>query len=1120
MIYFFKKRLQLTLIFLFFTLFLFAQNISSSIDGVVKDSYGEKVIGAAVKVEHLPTGSVFRSRSNKKGHYCVHNLPAGGPYKIEIEYFGLEKTSFVVEEIPLGDCLTFCPILGYENDAGEVKTKTEKANCSSKKYAFGASRNISTFTLEHSPTISRTVTDFTRLVPQSKGFSFAGVDSRLNNFQVDGARFNNSFGLQEITGLQTNTSPISLDAIAQININSTPFDVRQGGFAGANINAITRSGSNHFEGSVFMNYKTHRLMGSSVGQTDENGKTQETPIENADFQGKQIGFRLGGPLIKNKLFFFINGETEIFNEISSRFSADKDNNLANNDEKTSRVTVDKAEKIRNFLKKEFNYDTGDYQNYKFATNSKKGLARLDWNVNKKVKALFRINYLQSKRELPISNSGAIGARIGKNSLTFQNSNYAINNDMLSFVTEINSSFGKKSNNKLSFSYTKNRDYRSSNSTPFPTVDILENGQNYLTFGYEPFSPNNFLNSETFQLSENFILSLGKHLFTAGFDAQRYTFVNSFTPNYYGQYIFNSFDEFEKSVAKNPTASAFLYSATYSLLPEKKPWSATTIVSETSAYLQDEWKMGRNFRLTAGVRVDVPLFFETKPIINPKSENFTLFDEKQSEIHLSTGFLPDVKIKDYNVAAALPNSNPNIAPRLGFVWDLNKNRTQINGGAGYFSGQIPYIWLSNNITNNGMTNDAVNFLNYKTPFSTKVGADNPNIPTNVSSPAAFYDLAGVDADFRFPQTLRGNLSFEQKLPQNFVLSIEAMYQKTLNDILYINANATKALDSFSQGADKRAKFQGTGKLKYNTTLGSAIILKNSGKSEAQYFTITLSRQNTKKWSGFVAYNYGKALDLMHGTAIGSNAWQEALSVNGNNSVTDLGYSRNDQRHRLLGSLTFKYKWKRKHTTCFTLFGEAKNQGNYSYAIRGDANFDGLSGNDLMYIPAKNEQLNFVDILEKGGGVQFSAAQQAAAFDAFIEKDAYLSANRGKYAQRNGALLPIINKFDLSIIHDYKIKIATKTTILQARIDILNVGNLIKNTWGVGYALQNFDAFRSATAILRVPLDKDGKANVAKPSDQEMQVQMIPLNGSLDYEILTKSAYASDVWQAQVGLRWSF
>jgi hypothetical protein len=1120
MIYFFKKRLQLTLILAQFAFFLLAQNTTSSIDGVVRDSRGEKIIGAAIKVEHLPTGSIFRGRSNKKGHYCIHNLRAGGPYKIEIDYFGLEKTSFVVDEIPLGDCLTFCPVLGYENDEGEVKTKTEKANCSTKKSALGSSKNISTFTLEHSPTIMRTTTDFTRFVPQSKGFSFAGVDSRLNNFQIDGARFNNSFGLQEITGLQTNTSPISLDAIAQININATPFDVRQGGFAGANINAVTRAGSNHFEGSVFMNYKTHRLMGSSVGQVYKNAKTQEIPIEKADFQGKQIGFRFGGPLIKNKLFFFINGETEIFDENATRFLADKDNNLMNNDEKTSRVTVDDAEKIRNFLKKEFNYETGAYQNYKFATNSKKGLARLDWNINKKVKALFRINYLQSKREQPIANSGAIGARVGQNALTFQHSNYAINNDMLSFVTEINSSFAKKSNNKLSFSYTKNRDYRSSNSTPFPTVDILKNGQNYLTFGYEPFSPNNFLNSETFQLSDNFTLSLGKHLFTAGFDAQRYTFVNSFTPNFYGQYIFNSMDEFEKSVAKDPTSSAFLYSASYSLLPAKKPWSSTTIVSETSAYLQDEWKMGRDFRLTAGVRVDVPLFFETQPIVNPKAENFILFDEKQSEIHLTTGFLPDVKIKNYNVAAALPNSNPNIAPRLGFVWDLNKNRTQINGGAGYFSGQIPYIWLANNITNNGMTNDVVNFLNYKIPFSPKVGADNPNVPATTTSPAAFYDLAGVDSDFRFPQTLRGNLNFEQKLPQNFVLSIEAMYQKTLNDILYVNANATKALDSFSQGADQRAKFQGTGKLKYNTELGSAIILKNSKKSEAQYFTITLSRQNTRKWSGFIAYNYGKALDLMHGTAIASNAWQEALSVNGNNNITDLGFSRNDQRHRLLGSLTFKHQWKRKNTTYFTLFGESKNQGNYSYAIRGDANFDGLSGNDLMYIPAKNEQLKFVDILKKDGTVQFSAAEQAIAFDAFIQKDAYLSANRGKYAQRNGALLPFINKFDLSIIHDYKIKIAAKTTILQARIDILNVGNLLKNTWGVGYTLNNFDAFHSATAILSTPLDKNGKANIAKQSDEEMQVQMIPLNGTLDYEILTKSAYTSDVWQAQVGLRWSF
>ena len=735
MVYFSKKKRQyLTFLLTHFAFFIFAQNTTSSIDGVVKDSHDEKVIGATISVEHLPSGTVSRGRSNKKGHYFISNLRTGGPYKIEIEYFGLEKTSCVVPNICLGECLTFCPVLGYENDAADLKTKTESANHITKTSAFGAAKNITTFTLEHAPTLTRSITDFTRFVPQSKGFSFAGVDSRLNNFQIDGARFNNSFGIQEITGLQTNTSPISLDAIEQINVNATPFDVRQGGFSGANINAITRSGSNHFEGSVFMNYRSHKLIGDSVGQVYNGVKTSAIAIEKAAFQGKQIGFRFGGPLIKNKLFFFINGETELFSEPASIFLADNDNNPANNDAKTSNVSIADAEKIRNFLKKEFNYETGDYQKYNFGTSSRKGLARLDWNVNKKTKILFRINYLQSKREQAISNSGAIGTRIGQNSLTFQNSNYAINNDMLSLVTEINTNLGKKTNNKLSFSFTKNRDYRTSLSAPFPTVDILKNGQNYLTFGYEPFSPNNFLNSQTLEISDNFTFSLGNHVITAGFDAQRFTFENSFTPNYYGQYIFNSIDDFEKSVAKNPSSSAFLYSASYSLLPNKKPWSATTIATETSAYFQDEWKMSRNFRLTAGVRVDVPLFFETQPIVNPKAENFTLFDEKQNQIHLTTGFLPDAKIANYNVAAALPKSNPNIAPRLGFIWDLNKNRTQINAGLGYFSGQIPYIWLSNNITNNGMTNDVVNFLNYQTPFSPKVGVDNPNAPSVVAAPA--------------------------------------------------------------------------------------------------------------------------------------------------------------------------------------------------------------------------------------------------------------------------------------------------------------------------------------------------------------------------------------------------
>ena len=1118
MISIYKKKLQLTLLFAQLVFVAFSQNTSASIDGVVKDSRGEKVIGASVTAKHIPSGTVFQARSNKKGHFYIPNLRAGGPYKIEIEYFSLEKTSHVVEAIPLGECLTICPMLSYENDAADLHSKVEIANHQTKNTAFGSVKNINERTLNHAPTIQRNITDFTRFVPQSKGFSFAGVDSRLNNFQIDGARFNNSFGIQEITGQQTNTSPISLDAIEQINVNATPFDVRQGGFSGANINAITRSGTNKLEASVFMNYRSHRLMGDSIGQLYKGVKTSSILVEKANFQGKQIGFRLGGPLIKNKLFFFINGETELFSQPSSVFSADKDNNLSNNDDKTSRVSAADLEKIKGVLKQKYNYDTGDYQNYNFQNTAYKGLARLDWNVNKHTKIFFRVNYLKSKSEKPITNAGAIGARFGQNAMTFQNSNYAINNDMLSFVTEINTNFGKKTSNKLSFGFTKNKDYRTSLSTPFPTVDILKNGTNYMTFGYEPFSPNNFLSSETYQINDNFTACLGSHVITMGFEAQRFTFTSSFTPNYYGQYVFNSIDEFEKSTNGDPSASAFLYSASYSLLQNKTPWSAKTIVTETSAYFQDEWKMSRNFRLTAGVRVDVPLFFETQPTLNPKAENFTLFDEKQTQVHVTTGFLPDVKILNYNVAAALPKSNPNIAPRLGFIWDVNKNKTQINGGLGYFSGQIPYVWLSNNISNNGMTNDAVTFLNYKTPFSPKVGADNPNVPSVTTSPAASYDLAGIDADFLFPKTLRGSLTLEQKLPLNFILSLETMASKTVKDILYINANATPALDSFTKGVDLRAKFQDSGKLKNNADLGSAVILKNSGKSTAQYFTVTLARGMTKKWGGFVAYNYGKALDLMHANTIASNSWREALSVNGNNSITDLGFSRNDQRHRLIASLSYRQKWNKKNATEITLFGEYRNQGNYSFALQGDANFDGISGNDLMYIPTANEKLKFVDILKKDGTVQFSATEQATAFEDFIAKDAYLAANRGKYAQRNGVLLPWVKNFDLCLTHDYKLKFGTKSSILQARIDVLNVGNLLNNAWGVGYRLQNFDALRSATAILRVPLDKDGKANISKQTDQEMQFQMVPLNGKLNYDILTRSANTSDTWQAQIGLRW--
>jgi Carboxypeptidase regulatory-like domain len=1115
------KNVVLSAVMMLLAAVSFAQVTTSSMVGNVKDSKGEELIGATVIAVHTPTGTQYGTSTNEQGRFTILNMRIGGPYKMMVSYLGFK--TFEAENIflKLGEPAKFNVTVVEEATAIEQVEVIYRKNALISNQRTGAATNVNAATLSALPTLSRSITDFTKLTPQSKGFSFAGMDNRFNNFQIDGSAFNNNFGLQELPGAQTNSTPISLDAIEEININIAPYDVRQGGFAGAAVNAVTRSGSNTFSGSAFANYRSDKFMGDSIGQVFNGVKTPAIAVPKAAFNVKQVGFRLGGPIVKDKLFFFINGETELRTDPGTVYSADTDTDAANNTGNTTRVTTADLNDMRAFLKSKYNYETGDYQGYTLGTTSYKALARIDYNINKNNKFNVRYNYLRSKRDVPPSNSGSSGGRGGNlNAMSFQNSNYIINNDIQSVVAELNSTIGAKASNKIIAGFTANRDYRGSNSTPFPLVDILKAGVNYMTFGYEQFTPNNTLNTDTWQLSDQFSYYAGKHTISAGFNIEKFKFTNIFTPNYYGQYVFNSIDDFKKSANGDATIAARNYNASYSILDDRSPWAAVTKVTQAGAYIQDEWDVLDNLRLTGGIRIDVPFFNETTPLVNPNVPNHAFYDEKGNLFRMTTGFKENDGV-DQTGAAALPKSNPNISPRIGFNWDvMGDKKTQIRGGAGYFAGRPPYVWLSNNVGNNGMFNGTLGLTNYKVPFSADVDArTNPNLPKTITTPAATYDLAGVDPNFRFPQTLRGSIAVDHKLPFGLVLSLEGMASRTVNDILYIDGNLTRSFENFTTGPDQRAKFQGAGKLKNNAVVNSAAIIKNSGKSNAQYFTVTLEKQMDKNWGGKVAYNYGKALDLMHAGSIAINSWRDALSVNGNNYITDLGYSRNDQRHRIIAAGSYKINWGKVTSTQISLVAEARNQGNYSYSVQGDINFDGLSGNDLMYIPKADEKLKFVDILDSKGTVLFNAAAQQDAFEKYITNDKYLSANRGKYAQRNGGLLPWVYNFDLNIAQNVYFNIAGKTQTFQIRADIFNFANLLNNAWGVGYRFNVFDSNRSATSIVRAALDKDSKA-VGKVTDQEIQYQVVPFNGKIDYAPLTRSANLGDTWSAQLGIRWSF
>jgi hypothetical protein len=1080
-----------------------AQVTTSSATGTVKDSKGEELIGATILAVHTPSGSTYGTITNEDGRFNISNLRVGGPYKFTVSYIGYKTYEMEIGALKLGESTKFNLVLAEDAMALEAVEIVYKKNALINNARTGAGTSISNAVLNSLPTLGRNLTEATKLTPQAKGFSFAGIDSRMNNFTIDGSVFNNNFGLQELPGSQTNSSPISLDAIEEININIAPFDVRQGGFAGAGVNAVTRSGSNTITGSAFFNTRTDAFTGDSISYKNSAGEKKKLGVSKAGFDVKQVGFRLGGPIIKDKLFYFINAEAELRTDPGNTFTSNNgDGKDIANETRVTKTQLDSAVLI---LKDKFNYNPGVYDDITLGTKSYKALVRFDYNISQKHKASFRFNYLRSFRDVAPSNSGTFdGGRSGnKNSLYFSNSAYTINNDIYSGVFELNSMINDHVSNKFIAGYTANRDYRSSNSAAFPLVDILKDGTNYMSFGYEAFTPNNTLNTDTWQISDQLNIYKGKHNISLGFNAEYFNFLNIFTPNYYGQYIFKNFEDFKRAANGGTGIELQRYNLNYSAVAGGGPWEARTKVINAGAYIQDEFDATDYLRITAGVRVDVPYFGLTEPLRNTDVETLLNFKDGV-QVNTST----------------LPKTNVNVSPRIGFNWDVLKNKQlQLRGGTGLFAGRPPFVWISNSVGNNGVLSGSISQSNTKNfPFSPDV---KKYIPTNVvvGQPTPTYEVAPIDPNLRFPQVWRSSLAFDKKLPMDMVLTVEGIYGRTLVDVGYLNLNQRDPVEGYREGPDKRSKYA-TNAIYSKVT--SAAYMTNTSQSNMYAFTASLEKQFSKGWYAKLAYNYSQAFDLQSAGSIANNSWRDALSTNGNNFL-ELGHSNNELRNRVIGAVSYAHDWGKISTTRITIFGEARNQGNYSFAIAGDANFDGQSGNDLMFIPEKATDLKFADIVDKDNKVLFTVTQQQEAFQKMLDGNDYLKANKGKYAQRNGALLPFVYNFDVSLVQEFHVNIAGKRNTFQLRGDIFNLGNLLNNAWGTGYFITNYDSNRRAARVLRMALDKEvatGAKLITKVTDAQPTYQYIPVAGKIDYDFTSRSANLGDTWQAQIGLRYTF
>jgi hypothetical protein len=998
----------------------FSQGVTTaSMSGRILDNKKEGIPGATVIVVHLPSGTKYGTATQEDGSFNLPNLRIGGPYSVEVSAVGYNTIKEEIPALSLGQNVALNYTMKEENSEIAAIQVTAQKDAIFNADRTGAATNINSTALMTMPTISRNFTDMIRLVPQSSGTSFAGRNNLFNNLSIDGSIFNNAFGLASLPGGQTNSQPISLDALEEIQVNIAPYDVRQSGFTGAGINAVTRSGTNDIKGSAYYFFRNNNMVADRVGDVS-------VPVPQFDYY--QAGLRVGGPIIKNKLFFFLSGELEKRTDPIGTFVADRGQGG-----NVSALTGQQADDLRNFLITQYGYDPGRIDSYDMLTESQKILARFDWNVTNNTRATLRYTYLKSYRDVPMSNSGAQGTRQNSaNSLPFENGNYNINNNYNSIVGEVNSTIGNKYSNNLILGWTGFRDFRGSKSKIFPFVDI-ENGNNLTltSFGYEPFTPNNLLDSDVYQLSDNFNIYKGKHTFTIGTANEYYRFRNGFMPNFYSRYRFASLAAFYNSAPagtptpigiSNGTGRPTLFQYRYSAVAEEVPF-ARFEAAQLGFYAQDEWKANDRIKVILGVRADIP-FFPKKPIDNPAVRQLRF--ENQEILDVSK----------------FPDAHVLWSPRIGFNWDVKGDRSfQVRGGTGVFTGRIPFVWMSNQASNTGALfgtiDPGVNPAGLSAfPFNPDPFAYRPANP--VGQIPASYEINVTAPKFRFPQVWRSNLGTDFNIAEGLTASLDLSFTKDINAVYVRNANLAAPIGTVA--GDGRLRYAGGAAARINPNIINAFVLDNSSKGWSGAITAQIQKQFQGGFFTSLAYNYGPSWDINSGLAATASSFFTGNFIVGNPNAPTLSYSANQQLHRVVASATYKVEYAKYFATGISLFAEVRSGNNFSYTTGGDLNGDGVNGNDLIYIPRSKEEI----ILAPTNASDSRTPEQIwEELDAYIRQDKYLSANRGRYAERNGAEAPWVFKSDLRVWQDFKFK---KNT-LQFTADIFNFTNLISPNWGV-------------------------------------------------------------------------
>ena len=1081
------KRLLLSAIFILSLCVTYAQVTTGTITGAVTDSKGQPLAGATIKAIHQPTGSVYTTTSSAKGNYTLPNTRVGGPYQVTISNVGHNPVTYDNLTISLGNPLVIDGILEITGQTMGAVTVTGRKNGIISSQRTGTSTNLSLRNMQTMPTINRSIQDFARLTPQAspmndggdgtaRGITFAGQNNRYNQFSIDGANATDAFGLTSSgqNGGQANINPIPLEAIQEVQIVLSPYDVTQGGFTGGGINAVTKSGTNTMHGAAYGVWQNQGLVGKSVLNNTKFGQ----------FKNYTYGAALGGAIIKNKLFYFVNYE-----RYDKTSPLPYDPTQVNSG---SKFNADTLANLRNFMIKTYNYDPGSFGNITKENYSNSVFGRLDWNINDKNKLTVRHSYVDGSNSL-ISRTPT--------SLTYSNGSYRFLSQTNSSVIELNSSFHDASN-VLRVTYNAIREHR---QTPFfPTLSIA-NGSLTYNLGSDNSSQVNVLNQNNYTITDNFTMYRGKHTITVGTNNEFYNTTNLFLQNYYGNWNYGITTSALGNIeAFKEGTGLYQYSVGYSTKGGDDKAAAKMHAAQLGVYGQDVMAVNERFKLTYGLRIDLPVYFNKPPT--------------------NTAFDNDPTFAQYNVKTEqMPKATPLWSPRVGFNWDVKGDATtQVRGGAGLFTGRVPFVWISNQFSNTGVTNIA-----YQTKTSPNPTVPFSYNPQDIHAGAYVPAFSGtfpattinvVDKKFKYPQVFRTNLAIDQKLPWwGLIGTVEVLYTKTINNANYQNLNiAQTAPSTVNLGGETRPLW--TSRITPNYT--DVIDLKNTSKGYSYNFTAQIQKPYSRGWTGSIAYTYGHSTSLSDLTSsVAFSNWRFAYATNGLNNLS-VSNSNFDLGSRIIGMISKEFRYANNHLgTTITLIYNGQSGQRVSYLYSKTITGDDISGasNTMIYVPKTEAEANFAPFnrVVNGTTTSITADQQWADFQSFLNNNKYLKDQVGKDVARNGDRLPFESHFDLRLTEDV---VFVKSHKLQFTVDVLNIANLLNKDWGWSYNY-NFSNY-SGNIFTVLNTGTTPTATNGTPQQPKLQFDITKMNQIKgEYKPYAVSDYLSR-WNMQLGLRYSF